>query len=299
MRLFAIYTFVLLSTRFCQAEVRITTLDYHGWRECTRLENGIVELIVAPKIGRIIRYSYVGGQNVLWENSELLGKTVASAPDRKEWANFGGDKVWNAPQDRWNWPPDPELDPGTQTITVLSDQSILMVGKGSSKTGIAIRRHVKMSADSTEVVVTNTIVNTSTSNQNWSVWEIAQVDDPETASIPRSLKGDPFVVLMDNKAPARTVTLVSGQVVVRRDSKKNGKVGTSNPLGMARSMKNGVTFEMRLIDQPGTYPDKECRQQIYWNDDGAKYVELELLGPIKVLRPDAAANTVVKWSLSK
>src|ERR1043165_8928211 len=84
--------------------------DYHGWKNCAVLSNGKFEVIYVPQIGRIMRYGRIGGPNMLWENPKYFGKTVDLKNPGKDWTNFGGDKLWSAPQDRWGWPPDPRID---------------------------------------------------------------------------------------------------------------------------------------------------------------------------------------------
>src|SRR3982750_3663343 len=81
---------------------------YQGWPEAYRLSNGTVDVVVVPAIGRIMRYGPVGRQNLLWKTPRPAGKPASPG---KEWANFGGDKVWPWPQDDWPqragraWPP--------------------------------------------------------------------------------------------------------------------------------------------------------------------------------------------------
>ena len=42
-------------------------VKFNGW-DCIRLSNGIVEVLVTRSVGpRIIRYGFVGGENVLCE----------------------------------------------------------------------------------------------------------------------------------------------------------------------------------------------------------------------------------------
>jgi hypothetical protein len=59
-----------------------------------RISNGTIELIAVPQTGRIARFAFVGGKNVLWENP--LPKAEA-----KDGYNDGGDKVWVWPQADW------------------------------------------------------------------------------------------------------------------------------------------------------------------------------------------------------
>src|SRR5207237_346878 len=59
-------------------------LPYHGWSGAYRLSNGTVDLVFVPQIGRIMRYGYVGGPNMLFENEKLSGKTTNLANPGKD-----------------------------------------------------------------------------------------------------------------------------------------------------------------------------------------------------------------------
>ena len=51
-----------------QAEVKVEKTAYKGWKNCYRVSNGEVELIVTGDVGpRIIRFGFVGGQNLFKE----------------------------------------------------------------------------------------------------------------------------------------------------------------------------------------------------------------------------------------
>src|SRR5438876_1195598 len=61
----------LLFTWSCNtasADVSVQRMDYHGWKGCYRLANQACELIFVPQIGRIMKYGFLNGPNVLWEN---------------------------------------------------------------------------------------------------------------------------------------------------------------------------------------------------------------------------------------
>ena len=48
------------------AEVKVEKIEYKGWHNCYRVSNGEVELVVTGDVGpRIIRFGFVGGQNLL------------------------------------------------------------------------------------------------------------------------------------------------------------------------------------------------------------------------------------------
>ena len=78
------------------AAVTVEKTAYAGWPNCYRLSNGEVELVVTADVGpRIIRYGYVGGQNLFVELEEDLGQTGGDG-----WRLYGGSRLWVAPEDR-------------------------------------------------------------------------------------------------------------------------------------------------------------------------------------------------------
>ena len=85
------------------ASVKVEKTEYAGWKNCYRVSNGEIELIVTGDVGpRIIRFGFVGGQNLLKEFPEQLGKT-----GEEKFQLRGGDRVWKAPEDPVaTWAPD-------------------------------------------------------------------------------------------------------------------------------------------------------------------------------------------------
>ena len=127
-----------------QAAVTVSQGEYHGWTGAYRLSNGTVDLVFVPQIGRIMRYGYVGERNVLWENPALAGKTTDLSRPVNDWQNYGGDKLWPAPQSVWGWPPDPVSDSGPQTVKVLPNRHLLMTGPESRKYGVRFQREIAL-----------------------------------------------------------------------------------------------------------------------------------------------------------
>src|SRR5215472_694128 len=85
------------------AAVTVQKTAYKGWPNCYRIANGEVELVVTSDVGpRIIRFGFVGGQNVFKEFPDQLGKTGES-----DFQLRGGHRVWKAPEDPvGSWAPD-------------------------------------------------------------------------------------------------------------------------------------------------------------------------------------------------
>lgn len=282
------------------AEVTIEHADYHGWRDCVRMTNGTVDLVFVPQIGRIMRYGYVNGPNMLWENPALFGKVERTA--NGVWVNYGGDKLWPAPQSAWGWPPDPDLDDGPCTV-LLEGKHVLVNGMDSEKTGLRFRRIVEMDPEGTGVTLINMLVNGSEQTVNASVWEIAQTDDPDEAWLPAQKTADlpkGWAVFGGGEPDPAYAKEKDGVVHIRRKETQGVKYGAASGAGYVAAVKGDTTFRIATPLLSGAkYPDDGKAQEIWTNGDPLKYVELELLGPLVAIPPEGHTGLTVKWSLEK
>ncbi len=256
-----------------------------------------------PQIGRIMRYSYVGDRNVIWNNPDLLGKTIGPNQSLKEWVNYGGDKLWPAPQSRWNWPPDPTLDRAPQTVRMLPNNHLLVTGKSSRKSGIRFQREIALDETGTGVTLQNTMINTSEKPVNWGVWEVTQTDSPDVIKMAAHKEGhfsNGYYTFKDSAPPEGMLTLTEDEVQVHRDTKKPSKIGGDSPAGWIAAEKQGVRFQVsETYEAEKEYPDDGCGQEIYTNPDPLLYIEMELLAPMSSLEPGASTTFVTHWQLSR
>ncbi len=79
--------------------VTITNVVYNGWSNSYIINNGIVQAVVVPAIGRVMQFGFIGDEGVFWENRSLDGKF---GNWEQPWSNFGGDKAWPAPESDWS-----------------------------------------------------------------------------------------------------------------------------------------------------------------------------------------------------
>src|SRR5262245_20519379 len=74
--------------------MRMDLVEFAGWRDCLRLTDGAIELIVTTAIGpRIISARLAGGENLLWVDPATAGQTGGD-----EWHAYGGHRLWMAPE---------------------------------------------------------------------------------------------------------------------------------------------------------------------------------------------------------
>ena len=73
-RWIAFFVFSLLLGVEVHGEIKVEKVAYKGWQNCYRVSNGEVELIVTGDVGpRVIRFGFIGGQNLFKEFPEQLG----------------------------------------------------------------------------------------------------------------------------------------------------------------------------------------------------------------------------------
>ena len=69
-------------------------ITYKGWKDCTRVSNALVDLVVLGEAGpRIIRFGFVGEENEFREFPDLLERGDSGA-----WHVYGGHRLWHAPE---------------------------------------------------------------------------------------------------------------------------------------------------------------------------------------------------------
>jgi hypothetical protein len=285
------------------AAVTAKTITYKGWDDATLLSNKVVELVFVPQIGRIMRYGYIGGPNLLWNNAALTGKTTDFGAANADWQNYGGDKLWPAPQARWGWPPDPVMDSGAQTVKILPHGKLHTQGPRSPKHNLRFRREITLDATGTGVTLLNVVMNVGDKEAEWSVWEVAQVDSPDVVIMPLH-KGGKFPTgyyTFKDSTPAEGRLKISGnEIRLERDPKNACKIGGDSPLGWIASEKSGVRFEVsHKVEAKAHYPDDGCHLEIYTNPDPASYIEMELLSPLVMLSPGEKYSHTTRWKLSK
>jgi len=173
--------FVLQATG---AETQARKAEYKGWNTLA-LENGLIEVQVAPDIGgRVIQFK-LGSFEFLWVNDWLAGK--APPPNgvgpKGEWLNYGGDKLWPAPQgwdsdEQWPGPPDPILDgsPHAGVIAKAGGQeaSVQLTSQPDTRSGISFMRTIAIRPVSTRVGFETTMTNTSAKLRRWGIWQVTQ-----------------------------------------------------------------------------------------------------------------------------
>lgn len=158
--------------------------NYRGWKSL-RLANGILELFVVPEIGGRIIQLRLGDREYFYVNPRHAGRVYEKGENNFEagWKNYGGCKVWPAPQgwsdDRqWPGPPDPILDGGPYRSEIVEDSpdsvTLHMESADDEYTGVRLSREVRVFRGSATVRVRHSMRNTSLRPVRWAIWQVTQ-----------------------------------------------------------------------------------------------------------------------------
>jgi hypothetical protein len=255
---------------------------YRGWPGAWTLDNGVVQAVVVPEVGRVMQFGFKGEEGVFWENPDLAGKPMPEQP----WStpgSFGGDKTWPAPQSAWDWPPPDVFD--RQALDGMPDGrgGFLLVSPASPKFGIRTERRITLDDGRPVMRIVTTYQKVQGDPVQVAVWVISQLKDPEKVFLPipaKSLFKGGLATTWDWPSPF--LRFAFRRVAMERDPKVGHKIGND----ASRMLWVGKSASL-MIECPreteGTYPDGGCSAEVYTNGDPAKYVELETLGPLRTL----------------
>jgi len=161
----------------------LRSATYKGWNAYV-LENDLVRVHVVPDIGgRVIQYA-LGEKAFFWVNPDLLGKTsprTGLGPDGG-WLNYGGDKLWPAPQGwdnehQWPGPPGAVLDGRPyRAETDPAAPAIRLTSRDDPQTGIRFSRRIRLHPRSTHVSVQAAMTNVDDEPRRWGIWAHTQLD---------------------------------------------------------------------------------------------------------------------------
>jgi hypothetical protein len=280
-------------------KVSIEKVSYMGIPDCYRVTNGVVDLVVATTIGpRILRYGFVGEENVLGEWPE-----VSVATPLGEWKPWAGHRLWVAPEEMpRSYAPDNE----PVEHEIRDDREIRLVGKVEEETGLQKEIRVSL-GDGDRVTIGHRIRNGRGRTAVLAPWAMTIAARGATAIVPQ----EPFQEYgPEALTPVRMMALWPwthlgdprwrfGQRLIRlrADPERPGptKIGISNTLGWAGFLHDGRFFLKRFVFEGSIrYPDLGCNTELY---AAGEFLEVESLGPLDVLDPGGVADHVEWWRL--
>lgn len=277
----------------------IEKVSFGGWPNCYRLSNGESELVVTTDVGpRVIRYGFIGGQNLFFEKSDEMGK--AGEP---WWAMRGGHRLWASPEVK---PDTYALDNSAVKATLGASGSIALLQPVEPETGL--QKEMALSYDGAAVNVAHRISNKGKNARKLAPWALSQMAKGGVGMVALPSRGghseqllptNPLVMWAYTNFADKRWLLTNKYIVLRQDAADHSpqKIGLFNVDTRAAYLLGTDLFIKRSqADPQALYPDFHCSFEIFTNGD---FLELETLGPLAELAPGATVEHVERWSLHK
>ncbi len=270
--------------------------------DCVRLTNGTIDVVAAARLGpRILRYGFTGGANMFGFFPELSTATALG-----EWRPWGGHRLWAAPE---MMPASYAPDNDPIEIDAVGDRWMTL-RRQKDEAGIGKRMTVTIDADSTRVVVEHEIVNQSGWPIRVAPWALTVVAPGGRAFVPLPRRKShsealqaacPLVLWSFTDLTDPRWSIGSQLIRLTPDAARMEpqKLGIGNRRGwcafVRRDGEHDVVFIKRFDDEPhAAYPDDGANNEFYAE---GTYMEIETLGPLRVLEPGAGATHTERWYL--
>lgn len=271
---------------------------YKGWPNCHQLSNGLVDLIATTDVGpRIIRFGFSDGDNMLKEYAETLGKTGGDT-----WNIYGGHRLWHAPE------ADPRsYEPDNTPIALEEHKGFVRLIQPTEKTtGIQKEIDVYLDPKAAHARLVHRLRNTNLWPVELAPWALSVMAQDGKVIVPLPPRGSHPADL----APVNTLTMWSytdmsdprwtwgnKYIMLRQDPAvaRPQKIGVMNTQGWVAYANKGCLFVKMFTYTPGApYADWGCSLETFTND---AMLEVETLGPLTTLQPQAAVEHVENWWL--
>ncbi len=262
--------------------------------ECIVLENDLLQILVPKALGpRILSLRFRGGENLLAE----LPDVTTERPDGKQYAFFGGHRLWLAPED-----PLLTYALDDQAVEITPSEAGLLIRKvAESETGIEKSILLNLDPQQARLTLTHRLTNRQHLPVEYAPWSITQFRTGGLAILPQSgaqtgLLPNRILCLWsytDISSPC--LDLGNQYILLHANMQKPIKVGFPNPRGWLAYWIDGVLFVKKAgFDPQGRYPDHGCSSECYCNQ---YFLELETLAPLVRIEPGASITHTETWEL--
>ena len=290
-------TLIILSLTL-PAAVQIERVAYKGWSNCYRISNGKVELIVTADVGpRVIRYGFVGKQNLFKEFEDQLGRS-----GEKEWVARGGHRLWVAPEDRtYTYAPD-----NVPVEVEIRQDRLIATAPVEPSTRLQKQMVIHLASQGTGVRVIHRIKNRNPFTIEIAPWALTMMAPggigitgfPPRGSHPEHLlPTNPLVMWAYTDLSDPRWHFTKKYLILRQDrnTRTPQKIGHFNEKTWGAYLLGSQLFIKRATANPrATYPDFGCSFETFTNNE---FLELETLGPLTKLAPNGVVEHVEVWSL--
>ncbi|NCO38962.1 MAG: hypothetical protein COZ06_05350 [Armatimonadetes bacterium CG_4_10_14_3_um_filter_66_18] len=289
------------ASQFVPNDVEVDSLTYRGWGGAYRLRNSVAEVILVPAAGgRVLSYRLNDSTNVLWENEAESGRLYDWSRDQGTWRNYGGYKLWVAPQDRaeaagWH----ASQDNYRCQVRLTEESEVRLIAPPLEATGTQFTVALKLFPRSSRVRFRQKIRNVSQQPVRWSVWDVTQLRPGGTLTFPRNPNSrfpdgvrywrEECRELPQWEIGSTSINVQAGETAA--------KIGADSDGGWL-SYRNGEQVYVKSFryDPTADYPDGGCSVEVY---TCPQYLEAEVLSPLYDLQPGEERVFTEEWVLQR
>ena len=284
---------------------------FYGW-DGYFLKANDIEMGVAPSIGgRIISLKYQG-EELFFVNKDHLGETfdfshVTDLEQEKLRLGhrlWGGDKTWVAPESSWlaDLPP-LDLD-ASQYSVKLKPHTVIMTSPVDRETGLCIIRQVELQPNGI-IVLDQTFVNKTDKIIQFGIWDVTQLLRPFDIYFPVSetmIKPD-LRFSAGTKHRKKLVRQENGWSKIICDQPWLFKYGSMLEQGVVVALRRNAKRRKKTlamarffdVESRAKYPHDNIAE--VYNASEFPYLEVEILAPLKSLKPGKKTSHRQVWFL--
>jgi len=274
-----------------------TFTTYHGWSNSVSVNNGLVEALIVPTIGRVQQFRFVGQDvGALWEDPATYGQNPGG-----RYKFFGGDRAWPSPQSEFGWPPPRGFDGSTNEVS-FTNGVVTMVSPVDTRFGIRSTRIIELLPGKPVVRIRTRFerITASSKTNNLGIWVdcmaavtndsrcYAPVPSPSIFANGYTTSGSTYFTA----ALPAGFTNVDGMISFVPDG-KNHKLGFDG--GTLALVGKNLSLRVDAPRVPGAaYPDGNSSTEVYTAESD---FELEMMGPLGQLPVGGQMEFVTEYNL--
>lgn len=283
--------------------------DYKGYGKCLYATNGTIDLIFTIDVGpRIVRYGFVGEQNILLDDYLNCGNMRPTTTEQLQFyygkdawhSYFGGHRLIVAPE---YYPrtyyPDTEPVPYT-----LLENGVVLTPKPQLINELQMQLTVTLSDSGCEVYLKHEITNLAKHNQEFAVWTPTLCNKGGVEIIKRNTSVLPYmpnqniVTWSQTNFTADYIYLGKKYFTIANPTDESLKLGFHLEHGEAYYVLGEDVFSKHFYTNypNGVYTDMGCSYETY---SCRNFTELESLGEYKKVAAGETAEHSETWRLRK
>ena len=273
--------------------LRISKVEWNGFRNAYRIENGYFTVTVVPECGgRIMEFGAVG-------KPSLLKSTVPPAKFRTVRGRSGdsaGGHFMRVQPSRGFHPGDPLLQHGKFRIEFPAEGEIRMTSAESSLFQVIYEYRLRIQPESEKLEITNTLINTAPYERLLGIWSITRLESSALKRI--LLPPDRGIRKISKEGDSVNVSANSDGIELQLDFQSKASRdffelrSWSAETEVAAESRKGNFLRIRY-EGADRSPKGESPIHLYFCE---LFSEMESHGPTRLLKPGERISLMEQWS---